>query len=682
MRRARAQAPAAVREDADGEDEFDSETAVTPTTEVVADAAAADEGELVADADAGFAPADVAAADPVDAVETVVMSPADQAALRMAGGDDGLVVQDAASSGEPGEAAAPAVQGGAAALAVGAVDAGAAVAAEPDGVASPSAHVAPAVDSVAVAPDTAAPTPALSSFADDDRTIRFDEAATMSVPAGLVSGGTTTASARSASQAAGATPAPAATPQWDTSPWEVSGAPSPAEPVASAAATTVVPPAVSPVAAASPWDTPASPQSETAVDRTVVRPQTWTGSRDAANGHNARENRAARRAARRKQQAATPAAAGYVPAASRAASSGSGAGAGTGTGPSAGSRGSRRSRAPKRAKHGCLSFFLWIIMLGVLALMAARCLPASYASGRAIPELVSFVPLLFIPIIVCLVLSAWWRRRLLLVVCVLALGVMGWWHRGYFLPTARVSATAQAAVAAAATTDDNAARIMTLNTLNGSASAQEVVQTCRDQHVEILCLQELTSSFIDELYAAGIGDVLPYSVVSAEASSVSNGGRNGIWTLAPMSNISYNLLPIETSSMPAGTIQIGSRSLRIVSVHPNSPVRGAQDLWEEGLSVIGSLSGYDHSYVIMGDFNSTWDHARFRELLGSSFVDAGEQAGEGFHMTYPSSGHIPSLVEIDHIVYARDSGIVVSDLETVAVTGSDHQALLATLEAV
>ena len=168
-------------------------------------------------------------------------------------------------------------------------------------------------------------------------------------------------------------------------------------------------------------------------------------------------------------------------------------------------------------------------------------------------------------------------------------------------------------------------------------------------------------------------------MISDGASAVSNGGHNGIWTLAPMENVSGNLLPIETSSMPAGTVTVGDRVIRVVSVHPNSPVRGAQDLWDRGLSVIGSLAGYDHAYLIMGDFNSTWDHARFRELLGSSFVDAGETAGEGFHMTYPSDG-LPPLIEIDHIVYARNSGIVVSDLETVEVGGTDHRALLGTLE--
>ena len=337
-------------------------------------------------------------------------------------------------------------------------------------------------------------------------------------------------------------------------------------------------------------------------------------------------------------------------------------------------------RAPRRGgKHGCLSVMLWLVMFGVLALMALRCLPAEMANGRLVPEAVSFVPWLFAPILLCLALALAWRRWLLLVVTVAALGMMAWWHAGYLLPRAGVSDAAVATVQTAADPDDNVARIMTLNTANGGASAEDVVALVREKNVEILCLQELSDDFLSELAAAGLYDLLPHYVISDEASAISNGGRNGIWTLAPMSNVSGNLLPIDTSSMPAGTVEIGGLAVRVVSVHPNSPVRGAQDLWDEGLSVIGSLSDYDHTYLVMGDFNSTWNHARFRELLGSDFVDAGAEAGEGFHMTYPS-GRLPPVIEIDHIVYARDSGIVVSELESVEVAGSDHCALLGVLE--
>lgn len=64
-----------------------------------------------------------------------------------------------------------------------------------------------------------------------------------------------------------------------------------------------------------------------------------------------------------------------------------------------------KKRAPRQAKHGFVSFLLWLVMLACLGLMAIRCLPASYSDGRAVPELVSFVPILLVPVFVCLVLA-------------------------------------------------------------------------------------------------------------------------------------------------------------------------------------------------------------------------------------------------------------------------------------
>lgn len=350
-------------------------------------------------------------------------------------------------------------------------------------------------------------------------------------------------------------------------------------------------------------------------------------------------------------------------------------------------RAAKPARRPARTqmrhhpRHSLVSALLWLVMLGVCALMALRALPAGLANGRIVPEVVSFVPLALIPTIICLAIALLSRRRLLLVVCVFALAINGWWHAGYFAGRAKVSSAAEYAVSTSATTDDSYARVMTVNTLNGAASAKQIVEVCRAEHVEVLCLQELTDGMVADLTAAGIDEVLPYHVVSEGASAISNGGRNGIWTAAPQDNVSRNLLPIETSSMPAADIVIGSATVRIVSVHPNSPVRGAEDLWDKGLSVIGSLSDYGHAYLILGDFNSTWDHARFRTLLGTRFADASQASGEGFHMTYPSNKIVPSLIEIDHIVYARDSGITVSSLKAVEIAGTDHKALIGTLEA-
>ena len=148
-----------------------------------------------------------------------------------------------------------------------------------------------------------------------------------------------------------------------------------------------------------------------------------------------------------------------------------------------------------------------------------------------------------------------------------------------------------------------------------------------------------------------------------------------LYSAAPMENAKQNLIPVESSSVYAATIDFGGSKVRFGSVHPFSPRPRNQGLWNRSLDSLAQLQHYDNLYVLMGDFNSTWDHASFRYLLGSRFLDSGQQAGEGLHMTYPA---MMPIAEIDHIVH--DKGVTVGNLKTAYIPGSDHRALLATLE--
>ena len=347
-------------------------------------------------------------------------------------------------------------------------------------------------------------------------------------------------------------------------------------------------------------------------------------------------------------------------------------------GGSAVNRGNDAPKRHRRSRHPILSGFLWMGIFFAAAMCALRMLPVDRSSGRIIPEIVAFMPWLIVPVAVIFVLALLWRRLLLIPVSGICLALLLWWHGGYFVPANRISDEARTTGQTQVSTEDRVVRVMTLNTLNGHANAAQVVQAVRDNNVEVLALQEVTRSFLDELSAAGIYDVLPYYVFG-EASQWDNGGINVLYSMAPMSNQNSNLLPMELSSMPAGSIDCAGTTLRFVSIHPGSPHLGGHNLWNTGLSTIGSLSEYDHRYVIMGDFNSTWDHARFRELLGTTFVDASQQAGEGFHMSYPANILVP-LIEIDHIVYTKDVGVRAGDLKCVRIDGTDHFALVATLE--
>ena len=346
-----------------------------------------------------------------------------------------------------------------------------------------------------------------------------------------------------------------------------------------------------------------------------------------------------------------------------------------------------RACPPAQARtrvHCYLDGLLWVVTFGVMAVMVLRMTPNGLDGKRYIPLIVAFVPWMAVLSAAILLISLISRRRVLAVISALCLLTQLVWHAGFLYPRVSLSSAARTTVASAtASVDDRYARLMTLNTRNGQADAAQIVQTVREQHVEVLALQELNSSMISRLNEAGIRELLPYSVV-ANTSSSDNGGVNGLWSAAPMSERTGDLIPIEASSIPAASIDFDGTVIQFGSVHPFSPRPSNQGLWDRGLGSISQLREDDHTFVLMGDFNATWDHASFRYLLGGRFVDAGENAGEWFHMTYPANKKlfgvilVPAAVEIDHIVH--DRGVVVGDLDAVTIAGSDHKALLGTLE--
>jgi endonuclease/exonuclease/phosphatase (EEP) superfamily protein YafD len=84
--------------------------------------------------------------------------------------------------------------------------------------------------------------------------------------------------------------------------------------------------------------------------------------------------------------------------------------------------------------------------------------------------------------------------------------------------------------------------------------------------------------------------------------------------------------------------------------------------------------------IVAGDFNSTPDMRQFRDLLTNGYRDAVEQTGAGFAPTFPSHIRniwVPPVITIDHVLTRHAA---VSSIRTIGVHGSDHRALLATVD--
>ncbi len=102
------------------------------------------------------------------------------------------------------------------------------------------------------------------------------------------------------------------------------------------------------------------------------------------------------------------------------------------------------------------------------------------------------------------------------------------------------------------------------------ADAGKIVETVKAEHVEVLALQEVSWSLLDRLNDAGIANYLPYSV-TAQQTWHDNGGVNVLYSAAPMEDVEQNLIPVESSSVSAATIDFGGTKVRFGSVHPFSP---------------------------------------------------------------------------------------------------------------
>lgn len=333
-----------------------------------------------------------------------------------------------------------------------------------------------------------------------------------------------------------------------------------------------------------------------------------------------------------------------------------------------------------RHKHPVLAALAAILAIVALLGCAARLLPEDMQSLPYVPYVIALSPWFALVALIAFVLACISRRWFTAVVACACIALQVWWQLPYFRNGHPISGAAMSAVAQVKpSTDDAYARVMTCNVYKGQANAQDIVDAVRDQRVEVLALQETTEPFLKELANAGIYDYLPHSTI---ANANHKYYSNALFSSSPLESPADAEFESSASDMPAGTVLFdhGRLPVRFVSVHTTSPSTSTWDLWRRSLDEMDVLrSRTDAHYVLMGDFNATTDHAPFRRLLGERFQDASVASGHGLVFTWPANMRfVPAGAGIDHIVTER--GVRVGQIKTIHIPGSDHDALLATLE--
>ncbi len=128
------------------------------------------------------------------------------------------------------------------------------------------------------------------------------------------------------------------------------------------------------------------------------------------------------------------------------------------------------------------------------------------------------------------------------------------------------------------------------------------------------------------------------------------------------------------------TMTLPGRTVTLVVVHLRSPRPGAEAIWKQQLHDLRELLLHTTSAtLVVGDFNATWGNAGFRALLHGGWVDAAAAEGRPWLMTWSQlTFPLPPLVRLDHVL--TNHLLRVTDLSTADGPGSDHRALVATVD--
>jgi endonuclease/exonuclease/phosphatase (EEP) superfamily protein YafD len=218
-------------------------------------------------------------------------------------------------------------------------------------------------------------------------------------------------------------------------------------------------------------------------------------------------------------------------------------------------------------------------------------------------------------------------------------------------------------------------RVMTSNMLFGGADADAIVALVRENDVDVLAVQEFTAEGRDALEKAGLGELLPHNSLADEEGA----SGSGLYSRFPLAGKG------DTRNgggfrQAYGTIRPpGAGPLIVESAHPLAPwaVKVNQD-WRSDLAAEPKADPNGTPRILLGDFNSTLDHAPLRDLIASGYRDAADAAGKGLIATWPYQGrNVVPKVTIDHVLV--DERIGVREVSVHRIPRSDHRAIVAEL---
>lgn len=214
----------------------------------------------------------------------------------------------------------------------------------------------------------------------------------------------------------------------------------------------------------------------------------------------------------------------------------------------------------------------------------------------------------------------------------------------------------------------SALRVLVVNAHGGQADAAEIVSAVRANDVDLLVVTELSRTLSHQLTEAQLGQLLVPQWFAVDDDPQAG---LGIWSEFDVTDPA--LVPGTTWPAVRVAVQTRTGPVTLVAGHAAPPVPAGVDAWSRDLTAFtGAVRGRDRT-VLAGTFNASPWNAPYRRLLRTGLDDAADVQGRGLRPTWPTWTPLP-LVPMDSALVSDDLGVESAD--TVAITGTDHRALL------
>ena len=241
---------------------------------------------------------------------------------------------------------------------------------------------------------------------------------------------------------------------------------------------------------------------------------------------------------------------------------------------------------------------------------------------------------------------------------------------------------------------DGALTTFSFNTHYSEAHKVELAVAIRRAAAEVVVLPETSAEYGQAIADLLVQDSLRYTVFSA-GDQKDDADPTTVLVSAVIGDYEQAQAPAGAGHgavllRPAGGAELnGHRRPTILGVHTHAPVPGSMEEWLASVEVVvgqcrgagsdGAGPGPEPGLIIAGDFNATLDHAPMKDLGGCA--DAALEAGIGGVSTWPTSSHTTLLGSpIDHVL-ADSATWRARSASVLALSGSDHRALVVELAA-